>query len=75
MAARMRGTFLRFGERISGRNTDEMTWKPNTRDLETIAVLGHPRATVAQIAAALGISEAKFSVWAASACERCSALT
>jgi hypothetical protein len=38
-----------------------MTFKPNTRDLETIAIMGHARAATAQITAALGITEAEFS--------------
>ena len=33
--------------------------------LETVAVMLHARAPVARIAAALGISEAEFSAWAA----------
>jgi hypothetical protein len=41
-----------------------MTWQPTTRDLETIATLGHARAPVAKICAALGLSEAEFSAWA-----------
>jgi hypothetical protein len=41
-----------------------MIWKPDTHQLETIAVLGHARATTAQIAAALGITEAEFAAWA-----------
>jgi hypothetical protein len=41
-----------------------MIWKPNTHQLEAIAVLGHARATVGKIAAALGITEAEFSAWA-----------
>jgi len=40
-----------------------MTFKPNTRDLETIALLTHARATTAQIAAALGIFEAAVTAW------------
>jgi hypothetical protein len=40
-----------------------MTWQPTTRDLETIAELGHARAPMDKIAAELGISPAEFSAW------------
>jgi hypothetical protein len=41
-----------------------MIWKPNTSQLETIAIMGHARSPVDKIAAALGITPEEFSAWA-----------
>jgi hypothetical protein len=39
-------------------------WQPTTRQLETIATLGHARAPADKIAAALGVTLEEFSAWA-----------
>jgi hypothetical protein len=40
-----------------------MTFKPTTRDLETIAIMGRARAPADKIVVALGIGEAEFRAW------------
>ena len=46
-----------------------MSFNPSTRDLETIALMTHAKATTAQIAAAVGVELDEFRAW----CQRLAA--